>query len=841
MRVQRAGQVLLTWASFWVAGAVGRPFSPEAIRFFESEVRPTFQTRCAQCHNDALRTSGFSVASRESVLQGGNRGEAVALDRPAESLLLRALRHEGTLKMPAGGELAPAEIAAVERWIEIGAPWPEGQLADRPDSGDRHWSFQPIERPAVPTVARPGWTRNPIDRFVLARLDEAGLQPSPEAAPATLLRRVHLDLTGIPPDPAEVRAYLADSRPDAYERLVERLLDSPRYGERWGRHWLDLARYADSNGYNADAPRKIWMYRDWVIGALNHDLPFDRFVIEQLAGDLLPNPTRQQLVATGFHRNTLLNLEGGVDFEQYRVEAVVDRVDVTGMAFLGLTLGCARCHDHKYDPISQREFYELFAFFNSIDELSGAFDNAEGRARAYEPVLEFGTAEQYARKAALQAQLRAMRTEQRQYQAELLAKQSEWEAGLTEDELGRLPVGVQRILRTPPEKRLPGRLVYVKNAYLAQDLGFQERKRAIASVTELLPDIPSTLIMRELPDSRPTHVLLQGDFLHKGVQVQPGTPAVLPPLRGDRPSRLDFARWLVDSRNPLTPRVTVNRIWQRYFGRGIVPTENDFGAQGEPPSHPRLLDWLASEFVAQDWSLKALHRLILTSATYRQSSASRPDLAGKDESNTLFGRQNRLRVEAEIVRDLALSASGLLETEIGGPSVFPAQPPDVMIRNPWPESTGKDRYRRGLYTHFWRTSPHPGLMVFDSPDSLTAATRRNRSNTPLQALTLLNDAGFHEFAQGLARRVLRERPDGPQAERLDHAFRVCLARSPSPIEREALQRLLAAQRDAFQTHPKRVGEALTLGAADGLEPAETAAWTAVAGVLMNLDEFITRE
>ena len=499
--------------------------------------------------------------------------------------------------------------------------------------------------------------------------------------------------------------------------MVDRLLDSPRYGERWGRHWLDIARYADSNGYNNDAPRNIWMYRDWLIDALNRDLPFDQFVIEQLAGDLLPQATKQQIVATGFHRNTLLNLEGGIDFEQYRVEAVVDRVDVTGIAFLGLSLGCARCHDHKYDPISQREFYQFFAFFNSIDELSGAFKDREGRARAFEPLLEFGTDEQYLRRDALNAQLEAMRAEQQQYEDTLLPEQPEWEAGLTGDELKKLPLGVQRILSKPPEQRVPGRLVFVKNAFLAQDPGVQERRKAIAAVTKLLPDIPSTLVMRELPEPRPTHILLQGEFLRKSDRVEPGTPRVLPPLEPSGRTRLELARWIVDRRNPLTPRVTVNRIWQRYFGRGIVPTENDFGTQGEPPSHPLLLDWLASEFVASGWSLKSLHRLIVTSATYRQASGYREDLAAADSSNRLLGRQNRLRVESEIVRDVALSASGMLETEIGGPSVFPAQPPGVMIRRPWPESKGKDRYRRGLYTYFWRTSPHPGLMVFDSPDA----------------------------------------------------------------------------------------------------------------------------
>ena len=819
----------------------GQGFSPEEIQFFETSIRPVLQTSCSQCHNESLRTSGFSVESRETLLQGGNRGEAISLDRPADSLILSALRQDGDLKMPVGGKLPPQKIQDIGRWIGLGAPWPEDPPAGRSLEPATHWSFQPVDQPVPPKVSDQTWVRNPIDRFVLARLEEAGLPPSSDASKSTLIRRVHLDLTGLPPSPETVQLFVEDSRPDAYERLVDRLIESPRYGERWGRHWLDLARYADSNGYNADAEREIWMYRDWVIDALNRDMPFDQFVIEQIAGDLLPNPSNEQLIATGFHRNTLLNLEGGVDFEQYRVEAVVDRVDVTGIAFLGMTLGCARCHDHKYDPISQREFYEFFAFFNSIDELSGEFGNSAGRARAYEPLLEFGTIEQYSRREAVQAQLEVMRDEQKRYQRELLERQPEWEANLTEEDLAKLPIGVQRILQKPPEERVEGRLVFVRNAFLNQDPGMQERRRAIAAVTKLLPKIPSTLIMRELPERRATHIMEQGDFLRKGLQVEPGTPRVLPPLQADRPTRLALARWIVDPSNPLTPRVTVNRIWQRYFGRGIVPTENDFGTQGEPPSHPQLLDWLASSFVDSGWSLKTIHRLIVTSSTYRQASGIRQAVDSKDPTNLLLGRQNRLRVESEVVRDLALSASGLLVDEIGGPSVFPSQPPGVMIRKPWPESKGKDRYRRGLYTHFWRTSPHPGLMVFDSPDALTIATKRNRSNTPLQALTLLNDTGFHEFAQGLGQRILRETPGTDTARRIKRAFQICLARPPSETELETVRRFAVRQQDEFETDPQQIDPVLTLNLKSDSDRSELATWTAVAGVVLNLDEFVTRE
>ena len=821
----------------------GVEFSNADIRFFENEVRPVLNAKCAACHNEKLRTSGLSFANRAGVLTGGNRGEAATPGSPDDSLLIHAVRYDNDLKMPPGGKLAPKELAALARWIELGLPWPSEKVSRKP-TGDaaKHWSFQPIKRPREPKVSDSSWARNPIDRFVLARLQKEGLTPSPEAEQATLARRVYIDLVGLLPTPEQVDAFVADDRPDAYERLVDEVLASPHYGERWGRHWLDIARYADSNGYNDDGPRKIWMYREWVINALNRDLPFDEFVIEQLAGDLLANPTKEQIVATGFHRNTLLNLEGGVDFEQYRTEAVVDRVDTTGMAFLGLTLGCARCHDHKFDPVSQKEFYRFFAFFNSIDELSGEFNDKEGRARAYEPVLEFGTPEDYARREGNQAQLDVMEEELERYKDQLIEKQSEWEASLSEEEIGELTPGQQAILQIATDERHEVQHNVIRGAYFGQDAAYEERRKAIAAVTKLKAEIPSTLVMRELPKPRPTHVLLGGEFLNKGVEVTSGTPAALPALpEQENYTRLDLARWLVDKKNPLTPRVTMNRIWQRYFGRGIVETENDFGTQGSLPTHPELLDWLASEFIDQGWSLKEMHRLIVTSATYRQSSEHRRDSAKKDPRNDLLSRQNRLRVESEIVRDLALSASGMLTPEIGGPSVFPAQPPDYMIRRTWKDSEGAARYRRGLYTYFWRLSPHPGLMVFDSPTALTITTKRNRSNTPLQALTLLNDVGFYEFAQGLAQRILDERPDASNAERVEHAFRLCLTRPPSETEKGRIERLLAAQLDDLKTNPDAAKELLPLETTDGADIPATAAWTMVSGVLLNLDEFITRE
>ncbi len=838
------------WALFWLLLAAALPLGAQqdGIAFFESQVRPVLESNCLVCHNDKLRSSGLSVLSREALLQGGNRGPAVVPGNSSASVLVKAVEYDGDLKMPPTGQLPAESITILTKWVEQGAPWGEAEVTQAGESaGPRHWSFRPIQRPDPPRVGRPEWVRTPIDSFILARLEKEGLAPSAEAGRATLIRRLSLDLLGLTPSPAEVAEFVADTRPDAYERLVDRLLASPHYGERWGRHWLDIARYADSNGYNIDGPREIWKYRDWVIDALNRDLPFNEFTIEQLAGDLLPNPTKEQIVATGFHRNTLLNLEGGIDFEQYRVEAVVDRVSTTGAAFLGLTLGCARCHDHKFDPISQREFYQFYAFFNNIDELSGEFEDREGRARAYEPILEFGTPDEFAQREITRRQIALLEKELEEYEKSLLARLTDWTNSLTTEQRGKLKPEALVVLENPPAEFNVFQTDALKGAFAAADLGYKQRVDGIRALRGASPDIVTTMVMRELPKPRQAYIHLNGDFLRKGIDVNPETLAVLPPLpkaEGAYPTRLDLARWLVSADSPLTPRVTVNRVWQRYFGRGIVATEEDFGTQGSPPSHPELLDWLASEFMARGWSLKELHRLIVTSATYRQSSVQRDELTKADPGNRLLGRQNRLRLEAEVVRDAALVASGLLTPKVGGPSVFPPQPEGAgrvtQIDRKWTADTDEDRYRRGMYTHFWRSSPHPGLMVFDAPDSTTACTRRNRSNTPLQALTLLNDEAYSEFAQGLGRRVLRE-VQGDEAARVRYAFQVCVAREPKPQEQKKLEEFLARQLDDFQTYPGAAKEIVSGPVPEGVTTPELAAWSAVSRVLLNLDEFITRE
>jgi hypothetical protein len=811
-------------------------FSAEDLSFFAKEVRPILQNNCALCHDSSKHTSGFSVESRESVLAGGNRGPAAEPGKPEGSRLIQAIRFNGELKMPPTGKLADKDIAVLERWVVLGLPAPIAVGKESSGGSATHWSLQPIRKPSEPSVKNTVWARNAIDRFVLARLEKEGFTPSSEASRSMLIRRLSLDLVGLLPSPAEVNDFLSDRRPDAYERLVDRLLASPHYGERWARHWLDQARYADSNGYNIDGAREIWMFRDWVINALNRDLPFDQFVIEQIAGDLLPGATSDQLVATGFHRNTLINLEGGIDFEQYRVEAVVDRVDTTGAVFLGLTLGCARCHDHKFDPISQREFYQLYAFFNNVDELAGG-QGEESRLTAHKPILEFGMPEDLAKREAFRAQLAALRQEFQEFQTRA-------EAALLENP-GKLKPEVLEALQTPPKKRHEAHQNIVDSFLKETNIGFRQRLAGLDAFAKQEPKVPSTLVMRELPKPREAFVQIGGDFLRKGVSVSPAVPAVLPPLEtSGTPNRLDLARWLVDRRNPLTARVTVNRVWQHYFGKGLVATDNDFGTQGSPPTHPELLDWLANEFVELGWSQKKLHRLIVTSATYRQDSRHRADLAAADPENHWLGHQQRLRLEAETIRDAALTASGLLNGKIGGPSVFPPQPEGAsklgQIQRDWVTSEGPERYRRGMYTYFWRSSPHPGLMVFDAPDSTTSCTRRNRSNTPLQALTLLNDKGYYEFARALSRRILLE-PATNESQRLALAFQLCLARSPQKEEVSRMKMLLSQQVEGFRRSPT---DALQVTGADiptGIDIAQWAAWTSAARALLNLDEFVTRE
>ena len=803
----------------------------DGTRFFEEAIRPLLAAKCQSCHNDTVASGGLAMTSRESLLQGGSRGPSLVPGSPADSVLIAAVEQTGALKMPPTGALPASEVEALRAWVEGGAAW--GRPAGNPRESEALWSFKPVVRHEPPQVRNTAWGRNPIDAFVLGRLEEAALEPSPTADLRTLIRRATLDLTGLLPTPEEVRSFLEDDRPGAYGRLVERLLESPHYGERWGRHWLDIARYADTNGYSIDGPRSIWPYRDWVIKAFNDNLPFDQFVIEQVAGDLLPDPTRDQLIATGFHRNTMINQEGGTDFEQYRVEAVVDRVRTTGAAFLGLTLGCARCHDHKFDPISQREFYQIFAFFNDVDEIGGNLEERVGRSRMMDPILELAGPSALAERDAIRAELERLEEELTDLSASLETTWGERFAPGEDEDIER----ARDIIAVDPEQRSSVQDAVLERVFTKRVPEFKAKKDEIGKLRKKLPEIPWTMVMRDLPEPRDSYIHVQGDFTRRGETVEPGTLRVLPPLQSELPrNRLGLARWLVADSNPLTPRVTMNRLWQRYFGLGIVETENDFGTQGNPPSHPELLDWLASEFVRTGWDLKAMHRLILNSATYRQSSAYRSDAAAIDPSNRLLGRQNRLRLEAEIIRDAALSASGLLEPEIGGPSVYPPQPAGAgqftQVDRNWEADEGTNRFRRGMYTYFIRSAAHPGLVLFDAPIAQESVTRRNRSNTPLQALTLLNDEAQTEFASALAARIRKYSPE--RSERIGRAFEICLARPPGEAEAERLAGFLSQMTDTFATDEQALGQT-------GADSPAAAAWTAAARVMLNLDEFVTRQ
>jgi mono/diheme cytochrome c family protein len=824
---------------------------------YTRDVKPLLARHCVQCHGPQKQKAGLRLDTAKAIRDGGDSGPSLVPGKADDSRILHAVTgsRDASRMPPRGPALSPAEVALLRAWIDAGAKAPadEAAVAAGP-AAPTHWAFRLVTRPVPPAVKDAAWCRTPVDRFVLARLEKVGLRPSPDADRVTLLRRLSLDLLGLPPTPEEVAAFVADPRPDAYERAVDRLLDSPHYGERQARHWLDLARYADSNGFNIDAPRSVWPYRDWVIHAFNRDLPFDRFTVEQLAGDLLPGAGTEQVVATGFHRNTLLNQEGGIDVEQFRVESVVDRVNTTGATWLGLTVGCAQCHDHKYDPVSQREFYRLFAFFNSCDE----------------PTLELPTKEQVRRDADATRKLAAAEKRLAVFDPTTPARVERWERGVGDALRPLLPSAVREVLGVAPNGRTAAQSATLETAVrtwdkvrhavggLGQPLPFlaaahaaaarqrETFEKRVAALRKARPGVTTTLVMRERATPRQTHVMLGGDFLRKGVAVTPGTPAALPPLPATpRPNRLDLARWLVSPEQPLTPRVVVNRLWQGHFGLGIVETENDFGTQGTPPSHPELLDWLASELVRSGWSVKHMHRLLVTSATYRQASVLRRDLRERDPRNVLLGRMPRLRLDAEVVRDNALAVSGLLARKVGGPGVFPPQPEGVskftQIQRPWQPSPGADRYRRGMYTTFWRSAPHPGLMVFDAPDSTTACTRRNRSNTPLQALTLLNDEAMAECAKALASRVLREATPADDAGRVDYAARLCLARRPTPDERGRLLTFLAREERELAADPDAAKALAPTGTPAGVPSAKAAAWTGLARVLLNLDETITRE
>jgi hypothetical protein len=879
----------------------------------------------------------------------------------------------------------------------------------------QHWAFKPPERSPLPQVKDQRWVQSPIDAFVLARLETEHIAPSPEADPRTLIRRLSLDLLGLPPTPDACKSFLEDKRPDAYEALVDRLLASAHFGEHWGRHWLDLARYADSDGYEKDAVRPYaYLYRDWVIHAINSDMPFDQFTIEQLAGDLLPEATLEQKIATGFHRQTLTNKEGGVDQEEFRCKATVDRTSTTGTIWLGLTVGCAECHSHKYDPITQREFYQLYAFFNQASEKDLPAPRPDELAKYTRDKTNWDQENDKLNQALAVHLQKDFAAAQAQWEAGPQASPTHWQllqpqtaetsdgttltiegdnsivasgkspatetytvevdSGLTnitgfrlevlmasghgpgradhgnfvltefkvksvnirgesktialtnakadfaqkdypignaldgnlktgwavnpqtsqghvavfetlqpltpesklafsllqqhgnEHTLSRfrlaattsappfhldvVPATIASILRTPREQRHEQQTAELSKYYREElDPGTLKLKKQLAAHARTEPKFPetkaATLVENDPPGKTQIHV--RGDFLRKGDEVQPGTFAVLPPLkaRAEKADRLDLARWLFEPGNPLTSRVAVNHIWKNLFGRGLVGTVDDFGTRGERPSHPELLDWLATEFQRAGWSRKALIKRIVMSATYRQSSLIRPDLLDRDPANLLLARQNRLRLAAENIRDAQLAASGLLNPLVGGPSVRPPLPADIAAigyanQVKWKDSDGPDKYRRGLYIFFQRTVPYPMLMTFDAPDSNVACTRRERSNTPLQALTLLNDPVFFECAQALGQRLAADSAADVK-EKIKRGFERCLSREPTAEELARLQRYHADQLRLTRASSENAARIAHVPKDDRRDVAETATFVILARTLMNLDEFVTRD
>ncbi len=1005
-------------SSAWLAMYLGMSAPASGDVDFARDVRPILAGHCYKCHGpDAeQRQANLRLDARESAIAEADSGELpIVPGKPDESeLVRRILSDDESEQMPppdANLILSPAQKEILKQWIAEGAVY------------QPHWAFVAPQAAALPDVADVSWPRNPIDRFVLSKLESENLQRSPEADRYHLIRRLSLDLIGLLPTAEEIDAFVADERPGAYERLVDRLLASPHYGERWARRWLDLARYADTNGYEKDRPRSIWPYRDWVIDAVNSDMPFDQFTIEQLAGDMLPSATLAQHIATGFHRNTMINEEGGIDPLEFRFHAMTDRVNTTATTWLGLTMGCAQCHTHKYDPIQQREYYQVMAFLNNADEpemeapslmqialrrnlqaevvsrqnrmfqryfvdqpvasnetpwaarsrpfqkwlreeqqravdwtilrpvtaksdlprleilnddsilasgdqtkrdeyrltFAGDFSGVtairlealpheslprNGPGRAYyegpkgdfflsevflksdaEHRIEIASAtETYAKlgigsggsSAALALDgnfhtgwsvnegegqphtavfnLRQPLATAQKLQLTLIFERH-YPAGLgrfriavtrdtREITASKVPVDVEASLLSPFGKLTAAQQRRVKTYYVSIAPELDNERKAIEKLHKSLPEIPRTLVMQERPLDfpRPTYFHKRGEFLQPTETVDPDVPAFLHSFPTDRPrNRLEFARWLVNSENPLTARVIINRHWAAFFGRGIVGTLDDFGTQGDLPTHPELLDWLALEFIKQGWSTKSMHRLIVTSATYRQSSRVTPQLIEADPENRLLARGPRFRMEAELVRDAVLCASGLLSDKIGGPSVFPPQPATVTTEDAfgklqWKVSEGEDRYRRGLYTFMKRTTPYAMLSMFDGPSGEACVAKREVSNSPLQALTLLNDAVFLETAQRLGAWAATQ--SGPPQLVLDDLFRRCLTRPPDTVERDALLAFYTRQQTRFA---KRQDAALAL-AGDGKKSnaAERAAWTSVSRAILNLDEMITK-
>ncbi len=805
------------------AGAV-----PERLTY-NRDIRPILSDNCFACHGpDAKNRQGdLRLDVREDAVAAG----AIVPGEPRKSgLVERIVATDPDTVMPpphAHKKLDAGQKQILARWIAEGAEY------------QKHWAYEPPVKPPIPAGA------DAIDHLVEARLARLGLAAAEEADRRTLIRRLSFDLVGLPPDPADVEAFVRDAAPDAYGRLVDRLLASPHYGERMAVGWLDVVRFADTIGYHSDNPRNIWPYRDWVIRAFNDNMPFDRFTIEQLAGDLLPNPTRDQRVATGFHRNHMLNEEGGVIAEEFLAELTGDRVETTATVWLGQTFNCCRCHNHKFDPLTQREFYSLKAFFHNVDEKGVGDYEAQIRVNA-PPFLRLPTPEQEAALADLKARIAA---------AEQKLEAARADRKRAEEQAARQASAADKPAADAAEPKAPGGspATAAADAVKLAESELNQLRKAHGSLEQ---SIPTALVMEERPAPRKTFILNRGDYSSPGEEVTAATPAALPAMAADLPkNRLGLARWLVAADNPLTPRVTVNRLWQSFFGTGLVATTEDFGSQGSPPSHPDLLDWLAVEFRETGWDVKRLVRLMVTSAAYRQASAIPPGLAGRDPQNRLLARGPRFRLQAEFVRDQAIAASGLLVPRIGGPSVKPYHPPGLYEQvvnqrdNPNPtyeQGTGEALHRRSLYTYWKRSVPHPAMLAFDAPFRETCSVKRSRTNTPMQALALMNDPTFVEASKFLAARMIRE-GGSDAAGRIAHGFWLVLARPPEPREVDVMAKVLERFRAEYAEAPAAARALLEVGDARDdeafREPAragDLAAYTLLANLLLCRDEAVTR-
>ena len=1015
---RRCSRLAWVWLVWFLLSAISLPAAPpEATTSidYHRQIRPIFSENCYACHgpDENKRMAGLRLDQKESALQKLPSGRLAIVpgDPSGSELMARISSGSGALRMPpasTGKRLTKEQADWIHQWIAQGANW------------QSHWAYIPPQRPRLPKVGDSAWVRNEIDHFILARLQSEGLRPSPRADKDTLIRRLSLELVGLPPTPSQVDAFLNDRSPQAYERLVDRLLDSPQYGERMAQHWLDLARYADSDGHHRDHERKMWPYRDWVIRTFNQNKPFDEFTSEQLAGDLLPNPTLDQRIATGFNRNHTTSTEGGADPEEYITKYVVDRVNTTATVWLGSTLACAECHDHKYDPFKQTEYYAFYDFFNRLPEKGLVADPAP-------PYIRLPSPQQRAERSRLESEIEfleskrmallettnfALDAAQEKWQQRIIEdaakksrvigdwysigpfvdassseafvrefppehevnlgksyqkgelfwrQQPSWQDGILQRLTGdnaafylyrtiqaetpqELTLFVGASSRAPSvgplvgpaninggeklwlngelilEEEYPGcspsrgkevrvRLKPGQNEILLKVINRAERfllyfstevawddeatrkikeifeastgewtiqqKREVKryfreqrspqiqqlseklqqlrdDLVELNRQIPAVRVMEDMEAPRPTHLLIRGDYRNRGERVSAGVPAFLPPLaQKEKPNRLTLAKWLVDPDHPLASRVTVNRFWQLLFGTGLVKTTNEFGSQGELPSHPELLDWLAREFIESGWDVKATIKKIVMSATFQQSSQVRHDLQARDPQNRLLARGPRQRLPAEMIRDNALAISGLLnrDRQPGGPSVFPYQPAGLWEEKAFDcqefyvPSVGADLYRRSLYSFWKRSVPNPIFAIFDAPDREVCMVEREITVTPLQALVVLSEDTYVEAARNFAQRILRE-GGGSDRDRIDYAYKVALAREPDEIEAGLLQGVYRDMLAAYRQDEAAAHQVLSVGASqkpENVDAIQLAAWTGVATVILNLDETITKE